>query len=171
MGRAARQLRSQGQTRGSISELPCRSKTVIVQGPPGIKAAGPCTLRDVGKSPDFAPEMTSPKKVREDLTTKSKLYERVGIREHWRLDATGRDLHGTPLASDTLENGAHTPRELHRSGKDRIRGRSEAAGITSSGSTGGSSRKPPAPVADSCPLPDTAHFPNHGSEPPATDRQ
>ena len=33
-------------------------RTAIAQEPPGIKAVGPYLIRDVGKPPDFALEMT-----------------------------------------------------------------------------------------------------------------
>ena len=96
---------------------------------PGIKATGPYLIWEVGKPPDFVLEMASPTKAREDLTTKRKLYEKIGITEYWRLDPTGGDLYGAPLAADRLEEGRYRPIPLHRTEKDLVWGYSEAAQI------------------------------------------
>ena len=64
----------------------------------GIVATGPYLIWVVGKPPDFALEMASPDKAREDLTVKRKLYQELGFTEYWRLDPTGGDLYGTPIA-------------------------------------------------------------------------
>ena len=96
---------------------------------PGIKATGPYLVWAVGKPPDFALELASPRKVREDLTTKRKLYENIGITEYWRVDPTGGQIYGAPLAGDRLRNGAYEPIPLHRPKEDLIWGHSEAAGI------------------------------------------
>ena len=58
--------------------------------------------------------MASPDKALEDLTTKRKLYQELGIREYWRLDPTGGDLYGSPLSADRLEGGAYRPIPLHK---------------------------------------------------------
>ena len=71
--------------------------------------------------------MASPTKAREDLTTKRKLYEKIGITEYWRLDPTGGDLYGAPLAAERLEEGRYRPIPLHRPEKDLVWGYSEAA--------------------------------------------
>ena len=47
---------------------------------PGVVATGPYPPWVVGKAPDFALEMASPAKAREDLTVKRKLYQQIGIR-------------------------------------------------------------------------------------------
>ena len=94
---------------------------------PGIKATGPYLIWEIGKPPDFVLEMASPTKAREDLTTKRKLYEKIGITEYWRLDPTGGDLYGAPLAADRLEEGCYRPIPLHRTEKDLVWGYSEAA--------------------------------------------
>ena len=96
---------------------------------PGIKATGPYLVWAIGKPPDFALELASPRKAREDLTTKRKLYENIGITEYWRVDPTGGQLYGAPLAADRLRNGAYEPIPLHRPEEDLIWGHSEAAGI------------------------------------------
>ena len=96
---------------------------------PGIKATGPYLIWAVGKPPDFALEVASPRKAREDLTTKRKLYEKIGIAEYWRVDPTGGQLYGAPLAADRLRSGAYEPIPLHRPEEDLIWGHSEAAGI------------------------------------------
>ena len=96
---------------------------------PGIKATGPYLIWVVGKPPDFALEMASPSKAREDLTSKRKLYRELGIAEYWRLDPTGGELYGAPLSADRLEDGIYRPISLHRPENDLIWGHSQAAGI------------------------------------------
>ena len=96
---------------------------------PGILATGMYLTWVVGKPPDFALEMASPDKVREDLTVKRRLYQEIGIREYWRLDPTGGELYGAPLAADRLEGGVYEPIPLHRLEKGNVWGRSEATGI------------------------------------------
>ena len=96
---------------------------------PGIKATGPYLIWTVGKPPDFALEMASPDKAREDLTTKRKLYQELGIREYWHLDPTGGELYGAPLAADRMKDGIYEPVPLHRPEEDLTWGHSEAAGI------------------------------------------
>ena len=53
----------------------------------------------------------------------------MGIREYWRLDPTGGDLYGAPLAADRLEEGVYQPIPLRRLEKGNVWGRSEATGI------------------------------------------
>ena len=96
---------------------------------PGILATGLYLTWAVGKPPDFALEMASPDKAGDDLTTKRKLYQELGIREYWRLDPTGGDLFGAPLAGDRLEGGVYHPVTLHRLEKGNVWGHSEATGI------------------------------------------
>ena len=73
----------------------------------GIFATGVYLPWAVGKPPDFALEMAAPDKAAEDLTTKHELYRRIGFREYWRLDPTGGDLYGAPLAADKLVDGVN----------------------------------------------------------------
>jgi len=96
---------------------------------PRILATGLYLTWVVGKPPDFALEMASPGKARDDLTVKRKLYQELGIREYWRLDPTGGDLNGAALAGDRLEDGAYQPITLRRLEKGNVWGRSEATGI------------------------------------------
>ena len=95
----------------------------------GVIATGVYLQWVVGKPPDFALEMASPDKVREDLIGKRRLYQEIGIKEYWRLDPTGGDLYGTPLAADRLEGGVYEPIPLHRLEKGTVWGHSEATGI------------------------------------------
>ena len=81
---------------------------------PGIVATGLYLTWVVGKPPDFALEMASPDKVREDLTVNRKLYQEIGFTEYWRLDPTGGDLYGAPLTADRLADGIYEPIPLHR---------------------------------------------------------
>ena len=95
----------------------------------GVIATGVYLQWVVGKPPDFVLEMASPDKVREDLIDKRRLYQGIGIKEYWRLDPTGGDLYGTPLAADRLEGGVYEPIPLHRLEKGNVWGHSKATGI------------------------------------------
>ena len=83
----------------------------------------------VGKPPDFALEMAAPDKAPEDLTSKRKLYQEIGIGEYWRLDPTGGDLYGVPLAADRLEDGVYRPIYIDKLENGNHWGYSEATGI------------------------------------------
>ena len=96
---------------------------------PGILATGLYLTWAVGKPPDFSLEMATPAKAREDLTDKRKLYQELGIAEYWRLDPTGGDLYGAPIAGDRLNGDVYEPIPLHRLEKGNVWGRSEATGI------------------------------------------
>ena len=95
----------------------------------GIVATGPYLIWVVGKPPDFALEMASPDKAREDLTVKRKLYQELGFTEYWRLDPTGGDLYGAPLAADRLARGVYEPIPLHRLENGNAWAHSEATGL------------------------------------------
>ena len=43
-----------------------------------------------------------------DLGEKREFYERLGIPEYWRFDATG-EFHGTQLAADRMVDGRYKP--------------------------------------------------------------
>lgn len=97
---------------------------------PGILATGFLYLPwAAGKPPDFVLEMASPDKATGDLTVKRRLYQEIGIGEYWRLDPTGGNLYGAPLAADRLEGGIYQPIPLRRPEEGIIWGHSEATGI------------------------------------------
>ena len=96
---------------------------------PGILATGLYLTWVVGKPPDFALEMASPRKAREDLTTKRRLYQELRIREYWRLDPTGGDRYGAPMAADRLVGGVYQPIPLRSLEKGNVWGHSEETGI------------------------------------------
>ena len=69
---------------------------------------------DIGKPPDFVMEVASPSTANNDLGPKRALYERLGIREYWRLDGTEDSyLYGRPLVGERLVGGRYEPYELH----------------------------------------------------------
>ena len=96
---------------------------------PGIVATGPFLTWVVGKPPDFVLEMASPRKARVDLLDKRKQYQELGIGEYWRLDPTGGELYGAPLAADRLEDGVYESIPMRRLENGNIWGLSETAGI------------------------------------------
>ena len=68
---------------------------------------------EVGKAPDFVMEVASPSTASNDLGHKRDLYAQLGIAEYWRLDPTGGELYGQPLAGERLVNGEYQPYALH----------------------------------------------------------
>lgn len=68
---------------------------------------------EAGKPPDFALEVASASTNARDTAEKPGLYASVGITEYWRVDPTGGELYGYPLAGDVLVDGVYHPIELH----------------------------------------------------------
>jgi hypothetical protein len=66
-----------------------------------------------GKPPDFALEIASESTGQRDTGIKRQDYARIGIREYWRFDPTGGDLHDAPLAGDRLSDGRYEPIPTH----------------------------------------------------------
>ena len=64
---------------------------------------------EVGKPPDFALEVASETTNERDTAEKPGLYASVGIIEYWRVDPTGGDWYGYPLAGDVLIDGIYHP--------------------------------------------------------------
>ena len=81
---------------------------------------------EAGKIPDFVLEMASQSTARNDVGPKRLLYERLGIGEYWRFDATGGGLYGEPLAGERLVEGHYQPIELTLQDDGSIRGYSPA---------------------------------------------
>ncbi len=96
---------------------------------PGILATKLYLSWAVGKAPDFVLEMASPDTAAEDLTVKRKLYQEIGVAEYWRLDPTGGDLYGSPIAGDRLEGGVYQAIPMRRMREGIMGGHSKAAGI------------------------------------------
>ena len=67
---------------------------------------------EVGKPPDLAIELASVTTARHDVTGKRRIYAEIGISEYWRIDPTGGDFYGEPLAGDRLVDGIYQPFEL-----------------------------------------------------------
>ncbi len=67
---------------------------------------------EVGKPPDFALEVASETTHEWDTGGKPGLYAGVGIAEYWRVDPSGGDLYGYPLAGDVLVGGIYHPIDL-----------------------------------------------------------
>ncbi len=68
---------------------------------------------ETGKPPDFALEVASETTNERDTAEKPGLYASVGIIEYWRVDPTGGDWYGYPLAGDVLVDGIYHPIDLH----------------------------------------------------------
>lgn len=82
-----------------------------------------------GKPPDFVVEVASPSTASADLHRKRDIYERIGALEYWRIDPTGGDWYGQPLAAERLVNGVYVPYPLHENEDGDIWARSEVLGI------------------------------------------
>ena len=82
-----------------------------------------------GKPPDFVLEVASRTTGVQDYTSKRADYERYGIPEYWRFDATGGRYHDVALAGDILVDGEYQPIETQWLDNERCRGYSEALGL------------------------------------------
>ena len=80
---------------------------------------------ETGKAPDFVMEVASPSTASNDLGHKRDLYERLGIAEYWRFDATGGELYGQPLAGERLVEDEYLPYALHIGDDGSVRAYSE----------------------------------------------
>lgn len=77
---------------------------------------------EAGKMADFVLEMASQSTARNHVGPKRLPYERLGIGEYWRFDATGGRLYGEPLAGERLVEGHYQPIELTLQDDGSIRG-------------------------------------------------
>ena len=64
-------------------------------------------IREVGKPPDFVMEVASESTHERDTGFKRDLYASLGVIEYWRVDPSGGDFYGYPLAGDRLEDGEY----------------------------------------------------------------
>ena len=86
-------------------------------------------IDEQGKPPDFVLEIASKTTGRVDYTEKRVDYERYGIPEYWRFDATGGDYHDAALAGDRLVDGRYEPIDIERDGDSYYWGYSETLGL------------------------------------------
>ena len=84
---------------------------------------------EVGKPPDFVPEMASPCTASNDLGRKRDLYARLGIPEYWKLDPTGGELYGAPLMGERLVDNEYVPYELNVESDGPVWSRSEVLNL------------------------------------------
>lgn len=93
-----------------------------------MESQGGYAIDRQGKAPDFVLEVASKNTGVKDYTNKRDDYERYGVREYWRFDATGGEWHDAPLAADRLVDGRYEPIEMERTSAG-IRGYSEFLGL------------------------------------------
>ncbi len=86
-------------------------------------------IDEQGKPPDFALEIASKTTGRVDYTDKRVDYERYGIPEYWRFDATGGDYHDAALAGDRLVDGRYEPIPVEQDGDSYYWGYSDTLGL------------------------------------------
>ena len=86
-------------------------------------------IDEQGKPPDFVIEIASKTTGRVDYTEKRVDYERYGIPEYWRFDATGGDYHDAALAGDMLVDGRYEPIDIEREGASYYWGYSDTLGL------------------------------------------
>ena len=86
-------------------------------------------ITEQGKPPDFVMEIASSTTGRVDYTEKRIDYERYGIPEYWRFDATGGDYHDAALAGDALVNGRYEAIDIEWEGAGFCWGYSEELGL------------------------------------------
>jgi hypothetical protein len=81
--------------------------------PPILRRHG-YIIWEVGKPPDFVMEVASESTHDRDTGFKRDLYASLGIAEYWRVDPTGGDLYGYPIAGGRLVDGAYQEIALER---------------------------------------------------------
>ena len=86
-------------------------------------------IDEQGKPPDFVLEIASKTTGRVDYTEKRVDYERYGIPEYWRFDATGGDYHDAALAGDRLVDGRYEAIDIERDGDSYYWGCSDTLGL------------------------------------------
>ena len=82
-----------------------------------------------GKPPDFVLEVAFPSTGVNDYTVKRSDYERYGVLEYWRFDASGGSYHDVALAGDRLVDGRFVPISIEWLDENHCRGYSEALGL------------------------------------------
>ncbi len=93
-----------------------------------MESQGGYAIDRQGKAPDFVLEVASKNTGVKDYTDKRDDYERYGVREYWRFDATGGEWHDAPLAADRLVDGRYEPVEMERTSAG-LRGYSDLLGL------------------------------------------
>ena len=78
-----------------------------------------------GKPPELALEIASPTTGSRDYGIKRDDYERYGIQEYWRFDASGGDYHDAALAGDRLVDGRYEPIAIEEVADGVLRGYSD----------------------------------------------
>ena len=86
-------------------------------------------ITEQGKPPDFVMEIASKTTGRVDYTEKRIDYERYGIPEYWRFDATGGDYHDAALAGDMLVDGRYETIDIEWEGAGFCWGYSDELGL------------------------------------------
>ncbi|MDE0118149.1 MAG: Uma2 family endonuclease [bacterium] len=104
----------------------------------GVDAAtqenkGTYKVWEAGAPPSFALEIASPNTFRTDLYEKPDRFADLGVEEYWRLDPTGGELYGTPLAAEHRRNGRWESIPITSQHPDahgvQLRGHSTALGL------------------------------------------
>ena len=90
-----------------------------------LKFQGGYAINRQGKPPAFALEIASPTTGSRDYGVKRDDYERYGIQEYWRFDASGGAYHDVALAGDRLVNGRYEPITIEEVADGMLRGYSD----------------------------------------------
>lgn len=85
-------------------------------------------VSEQGQPPDLVLEIASEGTGHIDVGEKRVFYERLGIGEYWRFDASG-EYHGTRLAGDRLVNGRYQPINIVELPVGVLQGYSAALGV------------------------------------------
>ena len=85
-------------------------------------------VSEQGKPPDLVLEIASEGTGHIDVGEKREFYERLGILEYWRFDATG-GYHGTRLAGERLVEGRYQPIDIAELPGGVLQAHSEALNV------------------------------------------
>lgn len=86
-------------------------------------------IEEWGVIPAFVLEVASESTAARDLNEKREIYAEMGAQEYWRLDVTGGDYYGEPLAGERLVNGEYVRFELNTEDNGDVWSRSEVLGV------------------------------------------
>ena len=84
---------------------------------------------ELGKPPDLILDVAAVDESAGEVEFKRRLYEGLGINEYWRIDPTGGERYGVPLAGDVLVNGEYREIPLENEPDGMTWGYSPALGL------------------------------------------
>ena len=96
--------------------------------PAAYRESNGYVVSEQGRPPDLVLEIASEGTGHVDVGEKREFYQRLGIPEYWRFDATG-EYHGARLAGDRLVSGRYEPIDIAEVSGGVLEGHSAALNV------------------------------------------